>query len=238
MRLLAFDIETTGFDPDKDRIIELGYALYDTTLSQVILAESIFLNKASFPVSSEQARMAHGISEEVLLEFGQEPSTALFKFGQNILTWKVSVLVGHNSKNFDLPFLIKEYKKEYLDPSHLEKMDHIDTRVDLIFEKEPDSRKLKYMAADAGFLQTEQHRAMFDAITCLKVLLKHDVDKVLAYSKIPFKTVEAVVTYDQRELAKGRGYQWQPQQKKWTKTLKETEVEAERKAAPFSIQEI
>ena len=63
------------------------------------------------------------------------------------------------------------------------------------------------------------------------------MEKVLAYSKIPFKTVEAVVTFDQRELAKARGYQWQPAQKKWTKTLKETEVAREKSEAPFTVEE-
>lgn len=238
MRLLAFDIETTGFDLEKDRIIELGFALYDTKLKTILKTGGFLFNRSDFPKSSEQALRAHGIQEEVLLEFGVDPTPALFRFLEHLLTWKVDALVGHNSKNFDLPFLIKECAKESLDPRMLKYLDHIDTRIDLIFEREPDSRKLKYMAADAGFLQTEQHRAMFDAITCLKILLKHDVEKVLAYSKIPFKTVEAVVSFDQRELAKARGYQWQPQQKKWTKTLKETEVAAEREAAPFSIQEI
>ena len=78
---------------------------------------------------------------------------------------------------------------------------------------------------------------MFDAAATLWFLAQYDFATVEAYKKIPWKVVRAVVSFDDRELAKKEGYSWaelnyKKYDKMWVKLIKENELEAERKKFP------
>lgn len=233
MRLLALDTETTGFDFETDRIIELGYALWED--GKILATESKFVYRDGFPSSDPMAFRAHGISEETLKEFGFDPKDVFMSMKRLISLWRVDFIVGHNIKEFDIPFLKSDMNKEGLE---IFARPMLDTRCDLPFEVPPDSNKLKYMAADFNFLNPFPHRALFDALTCLKVLEKFDLTKVIEYSLIPSITIEAKVSYDTREKARARKFFWAPKEKKWLKKIKESELSQEISLADFKIEVI
>ncbi len=233
MRLLALDLETTGFDPSIDRIIEIGYVLADN--GRVLVAEGKFLFSEDYPPSNSAAQEAHGISPETLKEFGQDPKDVIASFYRSVGLWGVDYLVGHNIRDFDWPFLAAESKRLGVEAPQVKL---IDTRHDLPHNETPDSHKLKYLAADAGFLNPFPHRAMFDALTCIKLLERFDLGSVIAYSLVPTITIEARVKYDDREKAKLRKFFWDAPSKRWLKKIKETDLELERSLASFQIEVI
>jgi DNA polymerase III subunit epsilon len=117
----------------------------------------------------------------------------------------------------------------------------IDTLTDIPFASEPDSRKLKYLAGDHGFLNPFAHRAVFDVLTMLKVLSHYPIDKVLEYAKAPMITIRAVVDFNNKDKAKARRFSWEKigdktYPKMWVKRIKEFQLEEEKKAmAPFQV---
>ena len=63
----------------------------------------------------------------------------------------------------------------------------------------------------------------------------YDLDTIIKRSQIPNVEVRAVVDYNDRLLAKERGYYWKSELKQWCKPMKADEVQAEKDAAPFSV---
>ena len=100
--------------------------------------------------------------------------------------------------------------------------------------------KLKYMAADFGFINPFPHRAQYDVLTMLKVLSHFDIYKVLELSKVPMIVISARVDYDDKQKAKDRKYSWEKvgdktYPKRWVKMIRENEFEKEQKESPFKI---
>lgn len=241
MLLLGFDLETTGLSPQTDRIVELGYCLWDTvTHTPLLTGNDILLQEA--PIPAETIRI-HGITDEMTKLYGVEPKLALNTFSLVIKTYKPAYLVAHNGFNFDLPFLLAEYKRHGVDSSAVESVPLIDTRTDIPFEVEPDSRRLKHLALDHGFINPFPHRALFDVLTMLKVLSHHDIAKIVEYQKIPWIIVRAMVSYEERDLAKAQRYSWQVVgdktfPKAWVKAIKDIHFEKEKAACPFQVVKI
>lgn len=244
-RLLGIDFETTGFDTGKDRITEIGAIVWDTDTGSPILIRQILLLDEPMrdkftPETVEMMKRVSNITPEMLEEFGESPMSALMELEQMCRLSRVEYIVAHNGENFDKPMLMSELQRHQVEAPTLRKLPWIDTRTDLPFEEEPDSRKLKHLALDCGFINPFPHRAVFDVAAMLKVLAHHDINKVLEYTKIPFVTVYAAVDYKDRQLAKDRRFSWekigeQTYPKKWVKRIKENKLEEERRNAPFPV---
>lgn len=239
MRILGLDFETTGFDTKNDRIIEIGAVLYETDEKKVIHGYGCYIHEENYnPLSKEIIRVT-GITDDILKEFGRSPFSALKQLNDYTLGANVRYIVAHNGENFDKPFLYSELARHGLSQS-LTELPWIDTRNDIPFDVEPDSRKLKHLALDAGFINPFPHRAQYDVLTMLKVLEQHDFQKIVEYSKIPWITVRAYVDYDKRELAKEKRYSWEnlgdkKYSKCWVKRIKENQLENERKTSAFEV---
>ena len=69
----------------------------------------------------------------------------------------------------------------------------------------------------------------------LELLSRYDLDVVLKRATTPNAEVRAVVSFDNRTLAKERGYYWKAELKQWRKPMKADEVQAEKNTAPFPV---
>jgi DNA polymerase-3 subunit epsilon len=220
MIVLGLDWETTGLNPQADRVIEAGLVLWDTDLRAPVRMSG-FLVKSDVAVSEEVTKIT-GITPILLKNFGLEVPNA---FG--IVTQYMScadVLCAHNGNEFDKLFWnewVKREKKEVPDKFWL------DTYTDLPTV----AGKLAYMAADAGFVNPFPHRALTDVLSMLRILDGHNVQRVYERAKLPNATLQALVSYDNNALAKARGYRWKPDTKQWLKIVKEDEVKEEMTAA-------
>jgi len=227
MRILCLDVESTGLNPEKDQITEWGAALYDSDTKQPVRVSG-FLIKGVF-ISEEITRITH-ITQSMVDTYGVSPEAGLSAiYG---LAQQAEMLCGHNFP-FDRSFLDAESKRQ---GKALITLPHIDTRTDLPPEayKKGKSASLRYLAADHGFCY-DAHRAVNDVLATLKLLSMYDLDTIIKRSQIPNVEVRAVVDYNDRLLAKERGYYWKSELKQWRRPMKLNEVDAEKQSAPFPV---
>lgn len=232
MRLLGLDFETTGFDTAKDRITEMGFALWCTKARGPLVTVGVFLHDETYPCQSDEVIKVTGITDSMLKEFGTAPKPNLEWLDGFCKKHAVDYIVAHNGENFDKPFLMAELTRNGVDASVLRQLPWIDTRTDIPFPTEPDSRRLKHLAGDHGFLNPFPHRAIFDVLTMLKVLDHYNIEDVIAYAKMPFVTCRALVSFDDRQKAKDMRYSWEKlgersYPKMWVKRVKENQLAQE-----------
>jgi DNA polymerase-3 subunit epsilon len=246
MRLLGLDLETTGFNTGTDRAIELGVCLWDTERRTPIEFGGVYLIDEGIrelmrkPDVSDMCRRVSGIELDDLEEFGLAPVEAFDHFLEYLRKHRVDYIVAHNGENYDKPLLLAELSRHGLKNPLPE---WIDTRFDIPFKTEPDSRKLKHLALDCGFINPFAHRAATDVLTMMRVLDHYPLQDILEYRKIPFITVRAVVTYDEREKAKAQRYSWERlgekvYPKRWVKRIKANLLEDERKRCDFEVKPV
>jgi DNA polymerase III subunit epsilon len=230
MLLLGLDFETTGLSREQDLVIEVGLAMWDVDMRKIVRVSG-FLVKYDTTLDERwdpQAEAVHGISQEEIAKFGV-PETIAFK---TLLAWyKTSdFIVAHNGLLFDKIFLENWAARLKME---LPKRIWVDTRVDL---PTPFNGKLRYHAADLGFLNPFPHRAVFDVATMLRVMDHYDIASILHKAKEPTVTVQAVVSFADKDLARARGYYWDPDLKQWRRLLKDSDVGREQREAGFQVR--
>jgi DNA polymerase-3 subunit epsilon len=230
MRLLGLDFETTGLDPVEDYVTEVGAVLWDTTRKGPISIDSYFVKHDGIELTEEITKIT-GIQQADLNEFGIESSVALTRLQDQVQL--ADVVVAHNGELFDKKFYYEWNKRFYSSP--VEKI-WIDTQNDIDYPEEIQSRKLTYLAAEHGFLNPFAHRAVFDVLTMLKVLENYNIDEALYSAQQPTVTLQALVSYDDREKAKERRFRWDAQAKMWVRSIKQHKIEREQ--FPFKTRVI
>ena len=227
MKILGFDVESTGLDPKKDSITEMGLVLYDTDAKAPVRISG-FLVKGGL-ITAEIERIT-GITQAMLDTYGVTPEAGLSAiYG---LAQQAEYLCGHNFP-FDRSFLDAEAKRQGKAPITLPA---IDTRTDLPPEayKKGKSASLRYLCADHNFTY-DAHRAVNDVLATLKLLAMYDIDTVIQRSQITNVEVRAVVSYGDRLLAKELGFYWKAELKQWRRPMKQDEVQALKDSAPFPV---
>ncbi len=149
MKLCFLDLETTGFDPHKDSIIEISFIIREgeavtTTFDRVVTPDKSLL--------SPEVTSITGITQSELDTHGV-PFTQLQAEVNTLLT--DCVIVGHNI-NFDLQFLrangVPLTDAHYLDTHQLAR---------ILLLEEP-SYSLEALSQRYGFTHTAAHRALSD----------------------------------------------------------------------------
>lgn len=239
MLILGGDFETSGLSPEKNAVTEVGMVLWETDLRAPVKVMGYLVDPWAGAEWDPVTQAINGITPELCSKFGYPDERALKQF---ILWYQMAdYACFHNGTRFDRLFFNAWCARYGYDPD-LDKV-WIDTNTDIeLGELEHKmSRKLTYMAADHQFLNPFPHRAVFDVMTMFKVLGDYDLDRVIFLAKQPNVTIQALVSYDDRELAKARGYRWNedprnPSGKKiWVQTIKECFLEKETAEAGFPI---
>lgn len=227
MKILGIDTETTGLDVKNDEVTEVGLVLFDTEARQPVRITG-YLCKVTRPISEEITKIT-GITQSMIDTYGVPSKAAL----EGIIrqAQMADFFCAHNGLDFDAPILRSWAAREGLTFPDLP---WIDTKTDLPTEAYGKSASMKYMAADHGFLY-DAHRAVSDVLAMFKILDKYDANAIIERAKTPNVHVRALVSYDDRNKAKERGYHWKPEIKSWIKPLKETEVAKEKEEAGFEV---
>ena len=213
---VVVDTETTGTNPDKDAIIELGMVLFEfdpaTGTVYKVLGSLDQLEDPGFPIPPDSTAV-HGITDEMVTgKRIDETSVERFLEG-------VSLVVAHNSK-FDRVFLEKRLP---------------------IFESLPwgcsfaqvdwngegiASAKLDYIAYQFGFFY-EAHRAEVDCFALLEILQqKLPKSGELVLKSILTGLVQKSYTvyatgspFETKDILKARAYRWNGDKKCWHTTV-------------------
>jgi DNA polymerase-3 subunit epsilon len=241
MILCGVDIETTGVELTSE-ITELSYVFMEVPLFKtppVIRQHFCIIEEETIP--SEITDLT-GIDKRFLGTFamGNSVKNAIWLFEQELAIYQPDYIVAHNGQLFDKPMIEHWAKKHSLVCHRISKTPWIDTAADLPEGSFP-TNKLSYMAAECGFLNPFPHSAVLDILTMFRVLAKCDIDKVIERLKEPWVTVQALVDYNTKDLAKKRKFRWQDcgdgktYDKTWVKRIKQCDLDQEKSSSDFKI---
>ena len=156
-----FDLETTGTNPGKDRIVEIAVLKLDINNQK---KEMVWRVNPECPIPDE-ASSVHGITDEMVKD---QP---IFKqISKEIYNFIEGCDLGvYTIDKFDLPLLVEEFIRSGIDVSSFVKVKTVDVQT-IFFKKEPRdlSSALKfYCNKDHG----NAHTALDDTIATYEVLL-------------------------------------------------------------------
>jgi DNA polymerase-3 subunit epsilon len=205
MKLLIIDTETTGLDPDKGcRAIEVGAILYSVPFRTPLQSVAFLVPTAENPASH-----INGI-DPAITNLDQPWRTAMALFRE--MAASADYAVAHNA-DFDRQF----FGHGPLEPLHL---DWICSMSDLEWGEIP-GRSLRDLALAHGIaVMPEIHRALPDCELISQVLSKRsDLEELIAQALVPKMIYRALVSFNNRDEAKSRGFRWNPERKEWLKKL-------------------
>lgn len=157
---IAFDIETTGLDPKKDRILEIGAAKYVN--GKIEETYNTFLNpQARIPAKITELT---GITQE-MAETGISQKEGVMEL---IAFCGDFPLLGHNIL-FDYSFI----KRNAVNQKISFEKEGIDTlKIARKFLKDLEKRSLSFLCKHYEIYQEAEHRALHDAIASADLYLK------------------------------------------------------------------
>lgn len=181
--LRVFDLETTGLDTEKDRIVQFGTATFQG--GALLRVEDVLVNPCT-PVPTDASNV-HGIFDSDVEDaptFGMIGDT----IAQTVTQSEEQVLCGFNALNYDVPLLNAEFERHCyefrIDPTRV-----LDPLVWLQYShRDWKSRRLAVVAERFNVPLTDAHRASADAEATGNVLYRlieqglipDDIDEALA----------------------------------------------------------
>lgn len=241
MIFLGLDFETTGLNCDADQIIDVGLAIWNTTTGQPVRLIGVLVTEAEGettqrPISAEITTLT-GITGAMLASpHAMHMTAALGLIARMMKT--ADAVVAHSGLEFDQLFLAAHFTRYGIE---MPPTPWIDTKLDLDWPENVTTRKLTYLAAEAGFVNPFPHRALFDAVTMMTLLQRRITSgwytdaRFVEQAASPLMTVQADVSFEKKDLAKARGYYWKPETKSWLKSLRHCNALKEQENAPFPV---
>jgi len=159
-RVLGFDLETTGFDHRKDRIVQYALVGSDIDGSHINL-QSLVNPKVKIPPETTRV---HGITNDDVREIG-EFSQHANEIGSMV---EDSIIVGHNVLQFDWRFLEVECVRAGIEAPVPRGI--IDTLVLARRLRVPGRHTLGHLCARFGIEMSRAHQADADAGATLLLL--------------------------------------------------------------------
>lgn len=213
---IVVDTETTGINPDKDAIIELGMVLFEfdpvTGTAYTVIESFDQLEDPGFPIP-EEAIAVHGITDEMV------KGKRINESDVERLLEGVSLVIAHNSK-FDRVFLEKRLPIFASLPwgCSLSQVGWSEQGIG--------SAKLEYIAYKYGYFY-DAHRADVDCYALLEILqqqLPKSGDLVLKQilSSLGQNSYTVYATgspFETKDMLKARAYRWDADKKCWHLTV-------------------
>jgi len=175
---LAFDTETSGLDPVKHRILQLGAIIVDDNFNEISKGHmKLSLTDQEWLDADPGALKINGATKETWIPSHSSNEVSL----QNFYDWiykymgdqvKHFSLLGYNIYNFDIPFLkelIQRYNKPWIFGFfHLDIM-HLVRLWVLVTKSQLDSLKLKVACEHFGIPITNHHESLADVEATIKL---------------------------------------------------------------------
>jgi DNA polymerase III subunit epsilon len=224
VNLLIIDTETTGLNPAHDRVIELGAILYSVTHRTVLHQLSTLLVAPDNPaehINRIPAQVLPSLSERLV-----DQTLAVFE----AMVQEASFAVAHNAA----------FDRQWFDGRHLpvlqksgQPMQWLCTMEDFTFpwQTRPGDSLIN-LALAHGVGVSSAHRALTDCqlIAALYDRME-DLPQMIEQALRPKVLARALVSYDDRQLAKDAGFRWNGETRTWTRRM----VEADAWQLPFKV---
>ena len=207
-KVLIIDTETTGLDENKDEVLEIGCILFHVS-SRSVLSQVSFL----LPVSTNEAEYVNGISAEVTNI--DQPWQDGLNFFLKLVDYS-DLIVAHNV----------EFDRKWFGKGRLPKLEKnwICSLEDInwSFQKSLKSRpSVTDLALSFSIPVWNLHRALSDCFYISEVFKKcNNLEELLLKATEPRFLYKALVSYEERYLAKNAGFRWNtPVEGAWSKKL-------------------
>lgn len=158
----VFDLETSGLYPDKDEILEIAGI---KMRGPEEIGRFEILIQPTRAISPEVEKI-NGLNEIFLLVNGKKAKEAISEFLTFVGT---SIVVGHNIKDFDWPFVASHSKKHNLPLPQAAMIDTLHLSRQLLSLPK---YNLTEVARSFGFENRNAHRAMPDVEVNAKVFVE------------------------------------------------------------------
>jgi DNA polymerase-3 subunit epsilon len=220
MRLLIGDTETTGLDHEKDHVVEVAYALFDTTYNAIISVHSELVD-----AMGNEAEKVNGIPAE-LLQHGR----ALHFIERDMKANFVDAVVCHHV-DFDRPWFSSSL---FADVPWVCSCNDIEWP-----NAGKSSKSLVALALAHDVPVAFAHRAFDDVLTLARMFQRvaekgHDVDAMLTKAMRPKARFVANVPRSRNDELKAAGFRWDPDRSQWWKKM----VVEEAAMLAFPVQEM
>lgn len=190
--IVFFDLETTGLDTAKDRIVEIAYLkVYPNGEEE---SHRYLINpERHIP---EECTAVHGISDEDV----KDKPTFRQKAREIEHDFMGCDIAGFNSNNFDIPMLMEEFMRVGVSPDFIERADKVDVQV--IFHKMEQRTLSAAYKFYCGKDHIDAHSALGDVVATYEVL-QGQLDK---YPQLvnDVKELAAMTTFVKRVDPSGR----------------------------------
>jgi len=214
---VILDLETTGLDPKKDQIIEIGLLSFvtDAENAPAIVETYSGLEDPGVEISAEVTKIT-GLTSGILK--GQKIRWDLVR---DILS-RASIVIAHNAA-FDRAFMEGRPEVKGLPLHWACSAKHINWRA-----HGHKTLALNYLAADQGFVNPFAHRALFDCATTFRIVTPKLAELVERSYMREFLVSAVGAPFEVKDVLRGRGYRWNPDQRVWAKSVFEDELQQER----------
>lgn len=232
MRVCIFDFETEFndvIDLETIKIIEIGAIVYDTERDMPITMLSKLISVPESSINDKVTNLT-GLRYEDIKRYGVEARSALNSL--SVLFGSCDYVCGHNIASFDWPIYLAECSLHGLKPMLKPR---IDTRTDIKYPANIKTRKLTHLCAEHNFAPIGAHLATLDCLSTMELLRRYDIKEVIARSLEASYLVSARVSFQDKDLAKERGFYWDGEEKEWRKLIKESDLKILEEEAPFHI---
>lgn len=209
-KVLILDLETTGTDPEKNKVREIGMILYSVEHLTWEYTSSIVLQVPEYG-AEEIHKIPKGIE-------GIDPAAAWLTF-QGV-AMEADHILCHNVE-FDKSFVMKALN---YDESSISGIGWICTCYDLQWPSQVrEGDGLVSLALSHGLAVMASHRAIDDCMLIARLLThvgQHgDLQAHLARGLRPKGKFWAVTSYQEKDLARNAGFKWNPDARQWQRTM-------------------
>jgi DNA polymerase-3 subunit epsilon len=225
-RVIILDTETTGVT-ENDWIVEIAVILYDLLAATPVITYSTLIK-----CETNAAARVNGISDS-LLQSVPDDQKATLKTMLTYLVREADAVIAHQA-GFDKGFVLRD-----LDGFGFDGLPWICSMRHIDWPKYSKSKSLVNMALAHGVPIISAHRALTDCDILARMLtrtheLGHSLPDLMKVALEPRILVQAMVSYDNRQIAKDADFEWDHNPKfpkKWLKEVRESEISS----FPFSV---
>ncbi|NJL00350.1 MAG: 3'-5' exonuclease [Spirulinaceae cyanobacterium SM2_1_0] len=227
-KLLIVDTETTGIDPDRDRVIEVAAILYS-----VETRSSLYQMSALLPARENRAVRINRIAPAALQQLSPQLEQQSLELLQG-LAREADYAVAHNAE-FDQQWFGLG-KLPLLRDRTGEPLPWLCTMTDFTWPLASKSNEsLINLALSHGIGVSSAHRALTDCQLIAALFDRiPDLSGLLEQALQPRYWFQASVSYQERHLAKEAGFRWYAERRAWLAKL----TVADTQALPFAVTQI
>lgn len=216
--ILIVDVETSGFDPEKDHLVEAAVLLWD-------VPHRTTLHQASWIVRapSNAAQNINHIPAGLLVD-GRDRELV----NKTVAAWAANAdaIVAHNA-DFDTKWL-PPFDKPI-----------VDSAWDIAWPMATDNRQLHALCLAHGLAVFEAHRALPDCQLLARLLercaeLGQDVGELLRRAMRPKTKVYSLAPFEMKDVVKAHSFRWAPEPEKvWWRMVATEDLDQFLASLPF-----